>query len=274
MASRVRSAWALTVAIFSGSDDVVFGESTTGRDAPVSGIADMIGPTLATIPSRVKINREDTIEAFLKGVQSQSARALPFQHAGLQHIKRLSPEISAACGFQNLLAINQGADDTLDETIWKHQDSGTEGTNFYVHPLMVSCTVSEGKVFVEAHYDQDIISNWQVSQLLKEFETLLQRLTSATSLEEKVGEMSLLGAADYSTIREWNSQPLTIVDRCAHHIIEEQVRKVPLNTEAICSWDASFTYKQLDDLATTLARFLCSLGIFITKTVISITNHF
>ncbi|KAF2177349.1 amino acid adenylation domain-containing protein [Zopfia rhizophila CBS 207.26] len=261
MPSRVRAAWALAVAIFSGSDDVVFGETMTGRDAPVPGISDMIGPTLATVPSRVKINRENTVGTFLKEVQAQSARVLPFQNAGIQRIKRLCPDAAAACEFQNLLAINHGADDPLDDSLWSLQDSSTIGTNFYIHPLMVSCTVSKGKVYVDAHYDQDVISAWQVGQLLQEFETILQRFNEESNLQEKIGNMRLLSAADEDAIREWNGETLTLVDECAHHTIEEQVRILPNGTEAVCSWDASFTYRQLDDLAATLARFLRSLGV-------------
>ncbi|KAF2678227.1 amino acid adenylation domain-containing protein [Lentithecium fluviatile CBS 122367] len=261
MPSKVRAAWALAVAIFSDAEDVLFGESTSGRDAPVPGIEDMIGPTLATIPSRVKISREDTVEEFIRRVQVQSARSLPFQHAGLQRIKRLSPEISAACEFQSLLAINHGADGGLDGALWKHTENSTAGTNFYTHPLMVVCTVSEGKVHADAHFDQDVISGWQVAQLLQEFETLLQIFNSASTLRQKIGDMPLLNAADSAVIEQWNSFSLPTMDKCAHYIIKEQVRKLPLNTEAVCSWDATFTYKQLDDLATTLARFLHSLGV-------------
>jgi len=81
--STIRAAWALVVATYSGSsDDVVFGETLTGRDAPVSGIVDMIGPTLATVPTRVCINYEWTVCKFLEDVQLLSAAAIPYQYAG------------------------------------------------------------------------------------------------------------------------------------------------------------------------------------------------
>lgn len=271
--SKVRSAWALTTAIFSDSDDVLFGESTSGRDAPVPGIEDMVGPTLATIPSKVKISRDETVEAFIRRVQVQSARSLLFQHAGLHNIKRLSPEISAVCEFQTLLAINHGADGGLDRALWKHTHNSTAGTNFYTHPLMVVCTINEGRVDVDAHFDQDVISEWRVTQMLQEFETLLQRFNSPSSLREKIGEMCLLSDVDSATIRKWNAQPLITVERCAHHIIEEQVQKLPRDTEAVCSWDASFTYTQLDELTTTLARFLRFLGTLYLQNSSEMANY-
>jgi len=81
--STIRAAWALVVAIYSGSpDDVVFGETLTGRDAPVPGIVDIIGPTLATVPTRVHIDYDHTVGKFLEDVQILSAAAIPYQYAG------------------------------------------------------------------------------------------------------------------------------------------------------------------------------------------------
>ena len=81
--STIRAAWALVIAAYSGStDDVVFGETLTGRDAPIPGIVDMIGPTLATVPTRIRINYDHQVGRFLEDVQSLSAAAIPYQYAG------------------------------------------------------------------------------------------------------------------------------------------------------------------------------------------------
>jgi len=164
--SMIRAAWALVVGIYSGNmEDVVFGETLTGRDAPVPGIERMIGvlkpykrktitnklgPTLATVPARIKINPETTIARFLEDVQSQSAEAIPYQYAGLQHIKHISEDTQIACGFQNLLAIHHDSQEDSDG-FWDLRSSGTMGTNFYSYPLTVSCQVGENKVDVEAY---------------------------------------------------------------------------------------------------------------------------
>lgn len=255
----VRSAWALVVGIYSGSDDVTFGEILTGRDAPVSGIEDMVGPTLATVPTRVCIDRELTVAAFLQDIQKQFASAMPYQSAGLQHIKRLSPEAAIACNFQNLLAIVHASDEREDG-FWNMVSSGTIGTNFYNYPMTISCTVSTGKVEIDAHYDQEVIPTWQVSRLLHQFETILARLVSTEGSRETIGDMELISSQDQATISKWNEESLSFVDKCIHHVVHEQTLMQP-DAMAVCSWDATFNFQELDQLSTSLAHHLVDLGI-------------
>lgn len=257
--SVVRSAWALVVSIYSNSDDVIFGEILTGRDAPVAGIEDMIGPTLATVPTRICIDRELSVADFLADMQKQLTAAMPYQFAGLQHIKRLSPKSGIACEFQNLLAIAH-ANDEPENSFWNMVSSGTIGTNFYTYPLNISCTVGDGKVDIDAHYDQEVIPTWQVSRLLQQFETILSRLTSTEGTQEKIGEMGLLTLQDQATITKWNEEPLKRVDKCIHHIIQAQALSQP-NAMAVCSSDVTFTYQELDRMATSLAHQLLNMGI-------------
>ena len=258
--STIRAAWALVVAIYSGSDDVVLGETMTGRDAPVPDIADIIGPTLATIPTRIRIDRELSVSRFLRDVQQQSAQAMPYQYIGLQNIKRLSPDTAMACDFQNLLAIDPGNEELAD-SLCDLRSSGTVGTNFHTYPLTISCKVGDTKVDIEAHYDQGVMPLWQVQRLLYQFETILKRLTVKERKDEKLGDLEMLSVQDKETIWEWNSKPLDVVNKCIHHIIEEQVFLRPETAEAICSWDGTFTYRELDGLATSLAHHLVQLGV-------------
>jgi len=260
MPSTIRAAWALVVATYSGSDDVVFGETLTGRDAPVLDIADIIGPTLATIPTRICVDRESSVSRFLKDVQERSAQAMPYQYIGLQHIKRLSSDTGAACDFQNLLAIDHDNEELAGD-LCTLLSSGTVGTNFHTYPLTISCKVGDTRIDIEAHFDQEVIPLWQVQRLLYQLETILKRLTAKERSNEKLGDMEMLSVQDKETIWEWNSKPLDVVKKCIHKIIEEQVLLRPETTEAICSWDATFTYRELDRLATSLAHHLVHLGV-------------
>ena len=260
MASKIRAAWALTVAAYSGSDDVVFGETVTGRDAPLPGIADMIGPTLATIPTRLLIDREMSVDAFLRSVQEQSAEAMPYQYAGLQQIKRLNTDTAIACGFQNLIAVNPAVNET-GEKFWDLQNSGTVGTNFFTYPLTLSCSVSDAVVEIDTYYDQEVIPKWQVERLLDHFEGVLARVNAHTGREELLGDIDLLSLPDRETISSWNAKPLHVIKECIHTVVEKQVISLPKSAMAIASWDASFTYSELDTYATTLAKYLRSKAV-------------
>lgn len=257
--SIVRAAWALTVSIYSSSEDVVFGEILTGRDAPLPGIVDMVGPTLATVPTRIQIDRKLTIAKFLTGIQKQIAETMPYQFAGLQHIKKLGSDAAVACDFQNLLVISHETEQSSD-SFWNMLSAESTESSFYTYPLTISCGLIETGVDIDVHYDQNVVPTPQAKRLLFQFETFLTRLCSKVDSEEKIGQMELLSPQDLTMIQRWNAESLRFIDRCIHHVIQDNVRLQP-EAQAVCSWDATFTYNQLDQLSTSLAHHLVGLGV-------------
>ncbi|KAL1965991.1 hypothetical protein VTN77DRAFT_4931 [Rasamsonia byssochlamydoides] len=266
--SIIRAAWALTISVYSYSDDVVFGEILTGRDAPLPGISGMIGPALATVPMRIRINRDLNVAEFLRDVQGQAAAIIPYQFSGLQNIMKLSQDAKIACDFQNLLAIEHDADDITGGFL-KLLSGNSGGSNFFTYPLNVSCTIKDGQMEVQAHYDENLIPTSQLARVLSQFETLLTNLCSQANAEEKVGQMELVGVEDLTTIQRWNADSLKVVDRCIHDMIDDKTRAHP-DDMAVCSWDATFTYRELDQLSTSLAHRIHELVSLKAETFIPV----
>ena len=260
-ASAIRAAWALTVATYSGSDDVVFCETVTGRDAPVDGLEDMIGATLTTIPTRIRIDRESTAEELLKMVQAQSAAATAYQYTGLQYIKRLSSDTAVACEAQNLIAINSGSKESGEDAFWAMQNNEMAGTNFYTYPLMISCYSDNREIEIDAHYDEEIISAWQMEKLLQQFAFFISRLTGTEGDSGSLKEIDILNPSDRQTISAWNSEPVASFDGCIHNVVHKQSLILAIDKPAVCAWDASYTYQELDSIAAQLACYLVELGI-------------
>jgi aryl carrier-like protein len=186
--SIIRAAWALVVSSWSGCTDVVFGEIMTGRDAPVPGIEDLIGPTLSTVPTRVKVDPDLSIAEYLRTVQIGMAKALPYQFAGLQNIKGLSPGAAAACGFQNCIAITQESDESAGG-LFDMVAHNTTGANFYTYPLTLDCALSDSNVKIGGHYDPNVISSSKLESVFLHLETVIGRLASGALSEEKVGDI-------------------------------------------------------------------------------------
>ncbi|KAF2119371.1 hypothetical protein BDV96DRAFT_486547 [Lophiotrema nucula] len=263
MPSLIRAAWGLLLASYSGSDDVLWGETNSGREVPVPGIEDIVGATITTSPVRLRLNRELTVTQYLEQVQRQSSAALPFQFAGLQHIRKLTSDTAVACDFQSLLAIVAG--DSMKDPeggLWDLQSTGTIGTNFFNYALIFNCTVSKGAIEVEAHYDGQVIDTWLVRALLQQFDHLLNNFNDTECLQHTLGNLHLLNADDEEVISTWNSSPVNVVNKCIHNaIFENQVILRP-SAIALDAWDvSSMTYRELDERATRLASRLVSLGV-------------
>lgn len=256
--SLIRAAWALTISAYSNSEDVVFAETVTGRDVPVSGIIDMIGPAFATIPVRVQTRHDLTIVEYLKYLQDGFTEAMPYQHAGLQRIKRINSDTAKACEFQNLIAINTDPP-SASNSFWQAENLETD--SFFTYALTVSFDVSATEVEISAHYDPGVLPEWHMKRLVRYFESAMTRLNSTDGFALTLGDIKFINGEDHASIQQWNCNPPVHVKRCIHELVHDKARYLPDSTPAICSWDAQLTYQELEDLAASFACHLRKLGI-------------
>jgi len=82
----IRAAWSIIVAAYSGSNDVVFGETLAGRDIPVKSIEDIIGPIFTTVNysvTRLLLSNKETnansIMLYIGANQDPSQSQLHYQ---------------------------------------------------------------------------------------------------------------------------------------------------------------------------------------------------
>ncbi|MCW4354190.1 amino acid adenylation domain-containing protein [Hoyosella sp. YIM 151337] len=88
LSTVVATAWALTLRTLTGSDDVVFGATVSGRPADVEGSDRMIGLLLNTLPIRVKTQPGERLTDLLRRVFQEQGALTSHQHLGLGHIQR------------------------------------------------------------------------------------------------------------------------------------------------------------------------------------------
>ncbi|KAI4211729.1 MAG: hypothetical protein LQ351_005503 [Letrouitia transgressa] len=261
MPSLIRTAWALTLSAYSNSEDVVYAETVNGRDAPVSGIVEMIGPAFATVPVRIQAARDSSAAEFVKHVQEDTIEAMPHQYLGLQRIKRIDSDTAQACEFQNLIAINGQLSDGSSD-FWKPQNIQSSGSSeFFTYALTVSFDISKSDVEMTAHFDPDVIPSWQLRRLIRYFECVLTRLNAPESASLRVGDIQNITDEDETSIKQWNAQPSILINKCIHEVIREKAWEIPPSSPALCSWDVELNYRELDHVATTFACRLRQLGI-------------
>tara|TARA_R110002003_G_scaffold124_21_gene11363 strand:+ start:16195 stop:27882 length:11688 start_codon:yes stop_codon:yes gene_type:complete len=263
MPSLIRAAWGLLLATYSGSDDVLWGETNSGREAPVPDIESIIGPTLTTAPVRLKLNRDLKVREYLQETQRQASATLPYQFAGLQHIRKLSAETAVACDFQSFLGIVAGDNlQDVESDLWSMQSTGTLGTNFFSYALVFNCTVEKDSVNVEVLYDSHITETWYIERLMQQFDYIVNAFSSPDYLGRTLGDIVLLNPADMATISSWNSTPVPTIHRCIHSVIAEDPTVARPTAIAIDAWDTgAISYRELDERATRLASRLVSLGV-------------
>ncbi|KAE8855450.1 hypothetical protein PTNB73_10107 [Pyrenophora teres f. teres] len=159
MSTLIRAAWALVASRYTSSDDVVFGTTVTGRNAPVAGIEAMVGPTIATVPLRVHLQKDQVVSTLLECLQQQATGMIAYEQTGLQHIAKMGPGPQHACSFQTLLVV-QPADDVLrsDDTLGEWRGH-SKLQDFTTYALMLQCTLAAEGVQITASFDARVIEH-------------------------------------------------------------------------------------------------------------------
>lgn len=89
----------------------------------------------------------------------------------------------------------------------------------------------------------------------------LRKIIGASSLGKTMNSFtSELVKEDKQIIISWNPKSTYHHITCMHHLIEATCRISPY-AEAVCAWDGSLTYSQLDALSSTAAKKLASAGV-------------
>ncbi|KAE8822122.1 hypothetical protein PTNB85_10511 [Pyrenophora teres f. teres] len=251
--------WAIVASRYTSSDDVVFGTTVTGRNTPVVDIDKLVGPTIATVPVRVRIQNDQTVSSFLQGLQQQAIEMIAHEQTGLQRIAKMGSGAQHACGFQTLLVVQPAGDMLSSYDMLGEWRSRSELQDFTTYALMVQCTLAAEGVQIMASFDRRVVEQWIVEKMLSQFSFVMLQLAEA-SANTKVAEIDTTTPADRQQLWAWNQHVPPAVDRCVHDLFAEQAKARP-DAPAICACDGEMTYGELDALSSQLAGHLLQLGV-------------
>lgn len=256
--SYIEASVALTIASYSGSESIAFGLVLSGRSRTLKGAESTLGPTIATVPVQVHLQRSLTVETILR--ERNSARRKLQTHTSLQYglpsIRAVSEAARVASEFQTLLNISPNYKDldVYNEVTYEYTDE-PEGA----YALVFNINLEQTGVVVVARSDPKIISEPQLTRILNQFEHLLHTLMEVPS-QTKLGQVPILSWQDRDQIMEWNKVLPEVVDECLHVLFSLKAEENS-NAVAVEGPEGSMTYKELDQATNRLAHELRRRGI-------------
>ena len=88
---------------YSGQEDVVFGVTLAGRGAEIAGIEAMVGPFINTLPARVQVHPQASVQQWLADLQAQQSEVRQYEYSPLVQVQGWS-ELPGGTGlFESLL---------------------------------------------------------------------------------------------------------------------------------------------------------------------------
>ncbi|KAJ1970194.1 hypothetical protein IWQ62_000103 [Dispira parvispora] len=267
--SLVRGLWALLLGRYLGQDahEVTFGVMVTGRDGDIEGVDEMVGPTVNTLPFRVKLDRTQPIHTWLQAIHSQSGTLMDHGHVGLLDIETWTNQKPL---FQSMLintkSRSQGVNSTLENTHDKLQWVAKGGYNqmnfpltlgfseqFETDRLMLQLTGAHGSAYYSS----------MVAYINAVLETLVDEIEPRDPLT--LGglldcipppEMKLIRAWSQGSHASYKGRPCLV-----HELITLGKSEIQLDNVALESLGHSITltYRELIDKSQAVAQRLLAL---------------
>ncbi|KAL4995962.1 hypothetical protein BDV10DRAFT_202657 [Aspergillus recurvatus] len=274
LSTIANAAWALVQSSHLGSERVAFGTTLSGRNANMADIDKVVGPTLATVPVLLNVERSQSVAKFLRATQDYFTEMIPHQQIGLQNIKRLNPATAAACNFQTLFAFQPEMADTQSpySHLFTTENKDKVDAAFYNYALTFQCSLAgTGSIRVLAAYDDRVVSESQIERLVFQFEHVVSQLVTRNG-SDILSDIQLISPQDLAQLGAWTRRSKRYEQILPLDAIQRHLDSRPSAT-AVASWDGTLSYAQLDALAAQLASWLVHSEEVGPETVVPICFH-
>lgn len=262
MSTVLQAAWGLVLARYEGSDDVVFGVTTSGRPASLSDAESIVGMLVTTLPNRVGLPEAETPGEWLRRVQADQLSIREHEYASLVDVQRWSDLPTGQPLFDSILVVENfpdyqpPADDTevlaIDSRAYRVKSN---------YPL--SLIVLPGDALtIKAVYDPAQFSAPRIDEVLDHMEAAIASIVSGTA--STVAELSVVVPAEQQELLALGTgeQLPGAADGelpLLPEVIRRRAEQQPNAVAAVCG-DTQLTYRQLLDQASALADRLRASG--------------
>lgn len=251
--------WALLLKKYTGGSQSVFGYLTSGRDAPVDGIEDAIGPFISMLVCYVDFerNRDVSVGDIVKTVQKASANSIGHQGISLAEVQNaLQLPGSTRLFNSGLTFLPRMTTEMQAKEDWAllfDEVSTHDPTEYDLSLIVETGDQANDEISLHLDYLESSIGKEHAANIASTVNHILEEMIRDPSA--KVDDLATLGQSDWNKIKSWNESLIEPVEDCTHRLFARRVKEHP-DREAVYSWDGSLTYKELDDLAELVAKHL------------------
>ncbi|MGW1931815.1 amino acid adenylation domain-containing protein, partial [Streptomyces sp. NPDC001919] len=245
--------WGLLLGGLTGSRDVVFGTTVSGRTTEVAGLDAAVGLFINTVPARVTLRPEETLTELLHRVQDEQAALLDHQHLGLADIQR-----TAGGGelFDTLVVFENYPGGTADRDP-APLVTGAEVFDAVHYPLALIVEPTADGLLLRFKHHAARIDPVAVAVLANRFTALLRTLVAEP--DRLVARTDLLSARERAHLPELNATAHPVPETTLTALIGDRAARTP-HAPAVVFDDTTLDYAELDRRAEALARRLRARG--------------
>ncbi len=258
MNTVAQGAWAVALGRLTGRRDVTFGAVVSGRPAELPGVEQMVGSFMHTLPVRVTLTPQTTLEEMLTDLQSRGLALEPHQHLGLAEVQQLAGTgelFDTVVSFHNYPT---GVLDRIGEHIPGLSMLDWQARVIAEYPLALGVFPGD-RLRLEAQYRSDVFDAQDVGAIVSRFVHVLEALAAAPGA--RLATVDALGDEERRLLLgPWAGHQAPVTTRPVPGIFEEHAARTP-DAVAIVDGAEELTYAELNARANRLARLLIDRGV-------------
>nr|WP_296777875.1 non-ribosomal peptide synthase/polyketide synthase [Rhodococcus sp. (in: high G+C Gram-positive bacteria)] len=258
--TMVQAAWGLLLGRSTGSDDVVFGATVSGRPAGLAGVESMVGLFINTLPVRVRVAGDEPIEAVLVRLQGEQADLLDHHYLGLNEIQRAA---NVGALFDTLTVFESYP---VDEAGLAEQAKNIDGMSVAdvaledaTHYPLTLLIAADGRVHLKLKYLTDAFDAADIAVMMGRLERIFEAFAADQAVA--IGDIDLSDPAERSMLDAVNDTAHDVdLSATLVSMFEAQVAASP-DAVAVTFEGDSLTYAEFDRRANRVARALIDRGV-------------
>ncbi|WP_407882729.1 condensation domain-containing protein, partial [Scytonema sp. NUACC26] len=223
LSTILQAAWGILLSRYSGEGDIVFGVTVSGRPASLSGVENMVGLFINTLPLRLEISPDQQLIPWLEQIQQLMLELQHYSYTPLVEIQSLSEVPGGTPLFESIVVFeNYPIDSSLASVSGSFEFSNIESYEQTNYPLTV-VAVPGDELLVKIGYDSSRFVEETIERMLGHLQTIFAAIASHP--QQTVSEIPLLSATErHQLLVEWNDTAREYAtDKCIHQLFEEQV---------------------------------------------------
>ena len=256
----VQGAWALLLSRYSGSEDVVFGTTVSGRPANLPGVEAMVGLFINTLPVRVQVKSDEGLDEYLRHLQEHQVEVRQYEYSPLVEVQRWSEVPKGTPLFKSLVVFeNYPVGKALGEQKVGLEVRDVKSAESNNYPLSVIVAPGQELILQFVHNSQRYERD-SIERMVGHLEVVLHEMAAQPT--RKLSSISMLTDIELDQLLfEWNGNRSEFPqEQCLHKLFETQVERSPHSVAAIYE-EQSLTYHELNVRANQLAHYLQRLGV-------------
>ncbi len=259
----IQGAWSLVLSRYSGSDDVVFGATVSGRPPEIAEVDGMVGLFINTLPVRIAVHSSQTLIDFLIDIREQQLTRDEYAYTPLVEIHACTDVPVRQALFESIVIFeNYPVDEMLDQKADALQFDDVKVMEQTSFPFTI--TASPGnRIPIKLTCDTSRLDNAQAQRLLKHFTNLLSSISNKINDTVESWRRTMLDSSELLALIQDGNQTIC---HSGHHdltfprLFEIQAQRNP-DRIAVMFEDQKLTYAELNSLANKVANQLQLLDI-------------